>query len=1074
MVVVQAPSTAQFDGMPRSAIDTGVVDEVAIPEEIVERLISYARQPPNMTPDPDVTALPETEAGELSRIIRILQSQTGMDFSRYRQGTLFRRVRRRMHLNQVEHMSDYVVMLMASPQEALSLEKELLIGVTTFFRDPEAFKQLSRLVIAPLVANAAAQGHQIRAWVCGCATGEEAYSLAILLAEALRAADTEIDVKIFATDIDRQALEFAGAGIYPESAVADIPEPLRTRYFVKVSDAYKISTDLRRMITFTVHNVTRDPPFTKLDLISCRNLLIYFEPDLQQAVFSRFQFALKSGGALFLGSSEALGVMGSNFTALATRNKIFRLINSRPLPPAEIAEFGRGERNLRAQQPNQPVQVVQRRSQTLAVEKCTHNLLREYCPPCVLVDDNLALVHNFGGIERYLTVPQGEVTNDVLRYLPDAMAPLLTATLRRAFREWREINLRQVDFETDEGTITLGIKVRPVRSSSGARHVLLMLIPESAPQFEGGEPGDVEAGTHERIASLEAALSAAREDHQAVVEELETTNEELQATNEELLAANEELQSTNEELQSVNEELYTVNAELQAKLNELTLLTDDLDNLMRSTEIGTVFLDDVGNLRRFTPAAAEFLNVIDRDIGRPITDLTSKIDHPGLFDDIAQVLRERVAREREAPCRDGRTAYIRIIPYRNETGNRTTGAVITFTDVTPVKDAERRLQGYIDSLPHALTVLDPDGHIVLTNNGWGDFTTRCGHTCDFAIRDENYRGFSEQLLPSPDNAMPLESGIREVVAGRLEGYQGEFLCRGTSNCWIQVNAVHLRDRGGGAVVSHVDVSQRRKNEDAFREMNRQLTEQAERLKRSNADLEQFAYVASHDLRQPLRSVANFVTLIEGNLKGSSDAEVHEYIDFVSDGAKRMDSLITDLLKYSRVGRGEDRIEAVAISRALHDALQSMRASIEETHARIVVAPNLPIVMGHQSEMVRLFQNLIDNAIKYRSPDRVPEISIHCDDEDGHWLFSIQDNGVGIDPSQSERVFGIFQRLVSRDDTSGTGIGLAICRKTVRCMGGDIWVESKPGTGSVFLFTLPKVGPAGPDEAIRGLPVVKNH
>ncbi len=1054
MVVVQTPSSARFDGMPRSAIDTGVVDEILPPEEIVERLMAYAHQVPHVRSNHDQADLPEGDVDELERIIRVLQTQTGMDFSRYRRGTLLRRIERRMHLNQIDTLADYVVMLSASPQEAANLKKELLIGVTAFFRDTDAFAELSRQAIGRIVADAGRNGH-IRVWVCGCASGEEAYSVAILFAEALDVAQSNADVKIFATDIDRQALDYAGCGVYAESVVADIAPELRDRYFTRASDAYKISLDVRRMITFASHNVIKDPPFTKLDLICCRNLLIYFEPELQQSVLARFQFALKMNGTLFLGSSETLAAIGKNFETLSAKQKLFRLINPVQLPLADISDvMVGGDRHHPGGIRPKPILAAARRAQAIAVEDSTHTLLRNFCPPSVLVDEQLTIIHNFGGVERYLRMPQGDATHDLARYLPSGVSTLVTATLHRGFREWKEIQLQRVPIDLDDGQELINLHFRPVTSGGGVRHVLLMFIPNQPTPMTADLTLEVDSSARERILSLEAELQSSREDQQAVVEELETTNEELQATNEELLASNEELQSTNEELQSVNEELYTVNSELKEKLNELTQLTDDLDNLMRATEIGTVFLDDQGHVRRFTPAALAAVNLMERDIGRRIFDLSTRLRNPDFFDAIGRVLHGADAIDMESQCEDGRTLLVRILPYAADRAAKSAGVVITFTDVTPLKAAEHRLQGYIDSLPHQVAVLDGQGRIVLINAPW----RRAEGGASGCKAGADYLGSCLPPAGSATEAEAVAQGLHRVLNGQDDLYTTEYHCRAEGKArWLQINVSRLEQGQGGAVVSHVDITSRKDAEDRVLEASRQLQEQAVQLKRSNADLEQFAYVASHDLRQPLRMVSNYVSMIERRLGDTLDPDLRDFIGFARDGAKAMNALIVDLLEYSRIGRDGAVAEVFPLRQAVGDAVGLLETAVEETKAHVTIETDMPTITGNRTEIIRLFQNLIGNALKYRADDRAPEIAIRCRRVDGSWEIGVHDNGIGIAHDQSERIFRMFQRLHNGDKYDGTGIGLAVCQKIVECHGGRIWVESVLGRGSTFFFTLPNEG-----------------
>lgn len=1159
MVVVQTPETARFDGMPRSALDTGVVDEVLPPEEIGARLLAYVQQaspfPGNGTVE---VPLLEGTADEVDRIIRVLLSQTGTDFSHYRRGTLMRRIERRMHLNQVENYTDYAVLLAASPHEAANLRKELLISVTAFFRDPQVFEDLRNLVITPLVA--AAQNKTIRVWVCGCATGEEAYSMAMLLAEANMAAGTDLDIKIFATDIDRHALDFASNGVYAESTVADILPPLLDRYFTRQGDGYKVSQQLRRMVLFASHNVIKDPPFTKIDLVSCRNLLIYFEPELQQAVLARLQFALKIGSHLMLGGSETLGGMADSFAAVSGKGRIFRVLNAAALPFTGLsgALSGRGgsvHRSVRGVE-------LAPKTASLVVEEATRALINHSCPPTLLVNEAFEMVHNFGGVERFLSMPTGDMSLDLLKHLPQGVSALVAATLHRVFREWREVHLQNIAMDTRTGPEIIQLALRPVNTANNKnRHVLLSFV-SAAPGSDEVLAIDVDQAAHERIMALELELQHSRENQQTIIEELETTNEELQATNEELLSANEELQSANEELQSVNEELYTVNAELNEKVDELTRLTADLDNLMEATDIGIVFLDEVGIIRRFTPAAVAVIGLMERDLGRPIFDLGVNLDYPELFDDIRGVLANGQPLEKEASCTDGRTLLIRIHPYRADLG-RASGSILTFVDVSPLKGAQRRLQMYLNSLSYEVAVLDHDGKVILVNSAWGHFAEINGIPREKAVIGRDYFDlFRNGAQTQGAAAKATRDGLRDILTGDSLHYSMEYHCGPEDDGrWFLINAGPTE--GGGAVVSHMDITTRKHNEEQLRlaasvfnssgeailitdrnekiisvnptfceitgyaasdvlgqtprmlasgrhdsEFYQKLWEQLmsrgvwrgevwnrrhngqiypewltvstvrdeqgeitnyvavfadisdrkaweQRLLEINAELEQFAYVASHDLREPLRMVNSYLTLIERRLSAELDEETKDFMKFAKDGAKRMDSLILHLLEYSRIGRMDDRRTSVPLSVIIENATQLLRPQMTSLGAELTVEGGDILLHVHENDSVRLFQNVVANALKYHAENVVPRVSVTAVVSGEFALVAVVDNGIGIAAEHHDRVFRMFQRLHGRDDFGGgTGIGLAVCKKIVENHGGRMWIESRVDEGATFFFTLP--------------------
>jgi two-component system CheB/CheR fusion protein len=1171
MVVVQDPLTARFDGMPRSAIETGIVDDVMMPERIFERLMSYARQVNSTLDISSLEAEGDAPTAGLSRILNILNSQTGTDFTHYKKTTLIRRIERRMHLNQVSNHEDYATLISANRLEAENLKRELLISVTNFFRDTDAFVELNKQVVTELVRKTQ-DGGTVRAWICGCATGEEAYSLAILFSEEMELAQKSLEVKIFATDIDRNALEVAGGGNYSESVTSEIDETRRNRFFSKNTSSFKIKPDIRRMVVFAPHNVIKDPPFTKLDLVSCRNLLIYFEANLQQAVLSRFQFALKQGGFLFLGSSETLGPQVADFEPISAKHRIYRLLHGRSLPLSEVRNENIRSPEMARSYAAQTAD-TSRREEMKAVEEGTRHLLTSYCPPSLLIDEKQEIIHNFGGVERYLRIPAGEATLDVCRHLPSSVGTLVAATLHRVFREWKEICIQQVDLDRDahsEDTPKelVQLRFRPLSMPKGGQRFVLMhfIASPHAGDVPSATTIDINVETEERIKILEAELQSSRENQQAVIEELETTNEELQATNEELLASNEELQSTNEELQSVNEELYTVNSELKEKVDELTGLNNDLDNFMRTTKIGTIFIDANGTLRRFTPASTEFVNLMDRDIGRPFSDISININYPDFDGDIAKVIRSGAEIDRHIVHENGKATHVRVLPYATETG-AVGGAVITFVDTTDLTRSRQRLQSYIDSLPHHIAALDKDGKIVAVNAAWKRFGEECNLPKDYDWVGCDYLSScvpaGGPMVTDHTDGAKAPAGLRSVMSRKASSFSLEYINRASaSKRWFQMNVSPLLPDEGGVIVTHHEITQRVLNEarlklsgkiiensseaivitdadekilyvnNAFTQItgyteedilgktprilssgrhdksfyakmwqsllsvgrwtgecwNRKKSgevypelvsinairddkgsvinyvsffsdisslKQTERqLRQKNADLQQFAHVASHDLQEPLRMVTSFLQLLKKRHDGDLSPEANEYISFAVDGALRMNTLVKDLLEFSRVDSRQEPMAQVDLDKVVSNSIKNLEVSVHESGAAITLPDKLPSLYGDENLLGSLFQNLIGNAIKYRASDRAPEIKLDVAKERDHYKFSVIDNGIGIKPDYFERIFVIFQRLHTREEYPGTGIGLALCRRIVERHGGMIWVESEPGMGSKFHFTLP--------------------
>jgi two-component system, chemotaxis family, CheB/CheR fusion protein len=696
LVMVQQPETAEYDGMPRSAIHTGLADFVLPIEEMPNALIRFTRHPylkNHAAPGEHEAADPST----FRAVLELLRAQTDHDFLCYKKGTLIRRIHRRMGLAQIDDLADYLQRLRTDPQEAERLVKDLLIGVTHFFRDGEGWAQLDEHVVERLVAERD-DGDPIRVWVPGCATGEEAYSLSILFFEAFEKFSKRCALQIFATDVDRHAIAIARAGFYPANIAAEVSAARLGRYFTEENGGYRVNKRLRDSCIFAVQNIIADPPFSNLDLICCRNLFIYLEPEVQQKTLEILRYALKEGGFLFLGPSESLGKLAKGFQTISKRWRIYRRQNGGPPthPP------------FPTHLPRAPAERGTSRDPSRAgnIELARRILLERYAPASVLVNHKYEVQYFHGPLNNYLAIPSGRPTHELLPMAREGLASKLRIALHRALQGKRSVQAVARNMKRNGGSIDVRITVDPVALPNSDPMLLVSFedaktegITEAPPSLEVGEAPS--ATTHADptiISQLQFELQSTREELQNTIEELETANEELKVSNEEAMSMNEEFQSTNEELetsreelQSLNEELTTVNAQLEDKIAELEGTNNDLNNLLSSTDIATIFLDTQLRIRRFTPAAREVLKVIDSDVGRPISDLAPRVNDTALIDDARQVLAKLSSVEKEVHDDGGKWFLRRIVAYRT-TENRIEGVVITFADVTRLKETAQQLE----------------------------------------------------------------------------------------------------------------------------------------------------------------------------------------------------------------------------------------------------------------------------------------------------------------------------------------------------------------------------------------------
>lgn len=696
MAMAQEEKQAQYDSMPKSAIDTGLVDFILPVEKMSEELMRYAKHPYIKAPE-KITSAEEKFETTLSKIFLAVRAATGHDFSNYKQSTTRRRIQRRMAVHQIDDITDYLRYLQQNPAEVGVLDKDLYIRVTSFFRDPDAFNALNQKVILGLLKGKQPET-PLRIWVPGCASGEEPYSIAIIFTEAMEILKKHFDIQIFATDIDAESIERARGATYPESIAADVSDGRLKHFFKKEENTYRLKKKIRDMVVFAVQNLIKDPPFSKLELVSCRNLLIYMDIDLQKKIFPLFHYTLNEGGFMFLGPSESIGGFADLFASVDNKWKIYKRkapvvakIAGYVPPPFYEAAFGR----RRVEAGNE---VAGTKIRQLA-EKV---ILEHYAPSCVLIDEKYNILYFHGKTDTFLSPPTGEASFNILDMIRDDLRYRLGAILHQAIKQKKAVVAEGLQIECDDGLLIVDLQVKPLMKPEAMQGLIMVTFETKKPPEKRGKkkkvPEAEEGKIGARVMSLEQELQSTKEYLQTTVEELEASNEELKSTNEELQSTNEELQSTNEEmetskeeLQSTNEELGTVNAELQGKVDELSRSNDDLDNLLASTEVGTIFLDTELRIKSFTPSASKIFNLIKTDIGRSISDLSPKITYEDIHKDAREVLKTLSQKETEIQTAEGQWFSMRLLPYRT-LENVIEGVVITFVDVNKIKKAEEDLK----------------------------------------------------------------------------------------------------------------------------------------------------------------------------------------------------------------------------------------------------------------------------------------------------------------------------------------------------------------------------------------------
>jgi two-component system CheB/CheR fusion protein len=818
LVIAQEPATSKFDGMPNSAIASGNVDFILPPEEMPNQIVHYVAE----------TAFAESKTIDdtiLDAIFYEIRKQAGFDFNLYKTPTITRRIFHRMMKKNFDKIENYLKFLKNNPEECKELGKEFLINVTRFFRDKEAFEIIGKEIF-PEIIKTKNKGDILKVWISACSTGEEVYSLAIILDEVLEQyPDLGLTVKFFGTDIDKSNIEIASKGYFPKGIEKDVSEERLKKYFTKQSNGYLISARIRKQVVFAIHNVIKDPPFIKNDLVTCRNMLIYMNPALQQRVYSVLLFAANKSGYIFLGTTENPNYIRPYLEEVNGRWKIYKKLSEARLSPyfPDATE--------RSKQSNGQLLLSSRKRDikgNALWDDLKDTLLQEFNFAAFYIDQNFEIRETVGNFERVLSLPKKVLKLNLLRMLPVNISTVLIAEVRKAWKSDERKVINNLVFHQDSKSTAVQIAVTPARPQSGRPYTMVafhyMLLQEIVAISDVKSDNDY-------VLSLEEELNQTKDSLQRAVEDLETANEELQSGNEELLSANEELQSSNEELQSLNEELHTLNTEHQLKIRELVELNEDLNNYFRSSDIGQVFLDKEMKIRKFNPASARMINFIETDIGRPITHISTNIRYHGLIDDIEIVLRESKSVEKEVELQNGRNILLRIMPYLLQ-DNRTSGVIISFVDITTITNLNNIIRGVFNSSLSAIFALS-------------SIRDSRGIINDFAITATNHAGMKmvnremddlKHLLIKQHLNQPVFENLFRYFVDTVETDRPLHtdIFAETSKRWLEVTAVKMAD---GVMATFTDITQKKSAEERLKKNYVELISTKENLKKLNSDLE---------------------------------------------------------------------------------------------------------------------------------------------------------------------------------------------------------------------------------------------
>jgi two-component system CheB/CheR fusion protein len=1080
VTLAQDPNDAEYPEMPQSAISTQQVDLVLPVVEMPQRLLELWNNAkrialPDAEPAASTLVARADRSGEAERalqdILVNLRTRTGHDFRYYKRATMLRRIERRLQVNAVPDLPTYRNLLKDNPREIAALLSDMLIGVTSFFRDREAFEALERDVM-PALFDGKADGEQVRAWVAGCSSGEEAYSLTLLLAEQREALKSDASIQVFATDIDENAIARARAGVYPESIATDVPPATLRRFFNKTGSRYEVIKAVREKILFAMHNVLRDPPFSRLDLVSCRNLLIYLDRGVQRQVLEMFHYALYPNGYLFLGSSESADSVEDLFSVVDKKHRILRAkantAQSRPsmTPPSFLSQ---------SKFPGPPEEgtVLAPERRNFSFGALHQRVLEQYAPPSVVVNRDSKIVHMSDNVGRFLRYAGGEPSSNVIAVVVPELRLDLRTALFQAMQTGNSVEARRVKLAREGKPSYVNMTVRPFHDAAADADFMLVLfdeVQEAMTEIEAEPPGiaidSVMMQLERELQLSKVQLQTTIEQYETSTEELKASNEELQAINEELRSATEELETSKEELQSVNEELITVNAELQGKIEETGKANDDLQNLITSSDIATIFVDRAMCIKRYTPSATRVFNLIGADVGRSLFDITHRLSYPELADDVSATFQSLRLIEREVATMDGRWFLVRLLPYRTA-DDRIDGAVLSLIEITARREAEASVRAGEERLrlaaqttkDFAIIVQDPQGRIVSWN---------AGAVRVFGYSEDEAVGQGLDLIFSAEDVRDeLPSQQRELARrdGRVDDERW-YLAKGGRKVFCSGVLTPLSDpRFAGFATIVRDLTDRKTIDDA-----RQLQLSQERAVRAQAEAanrlkDDFLAVLSHELKHPLNLIHVKAEMLPRIPEARGVPAIQAAAESIQRAVIGQAKIIDDLLDLSRVRTGK-----LALNLSMTDVATTLGAiadAIETDAASRGIAfssEGLETPLWAKVDPVRFDQivwNLLSNALKFTPSGGAVTLRLAQDGSD--LRMDVADTGQGIDARSLPHIFEMFSQGIDarRKAGAGMGIGLALVRQLVEMHGGRVAAQSDgAGKGCTMTVWLPSADQQG--------------